>query len=166
MAKPKKRKLEPVETVVPVETNAGIDQDEPISARATPPPASQPAAPPSPGAEERKAAAAAYKDAALAYAVLQRKQGELLAKEKVAQRVHDAKWRRWEAPRRNRKLRKPMAEACRQYESIIDLHQARLFSASGRIIVDEAFADALLAQINMLKLENARLRRVVRRAKK
>ena len=48
MAKPKKRKLEPVETVVPVETNAGIDQDEPISARATPPLASQPAATPSP----------------------------------------------------------------------------------------------------------------------
>ena len=166
MSKPKKRKLEPVETVDLVETNAGIGKDEPYLAHASPPPPSQPAAPPSPGAEKRKAAAEAHKEAALKYAVFQRKLGELLAKEKLAERVHDAKWKRWNAPRRNRKPRKPMAEVCRMYESTIDLHETCLMSARGRMITDEAFADALLAQIDVLKLENSRLRRVVRCAKK
>ena len=115
---------------------------------------------------ERKAAAAAYKEAALRYTVFERKLKAVLAQEKIAERVHDARWRRWNAPRRGRKLARPMFEACRQYESIIDLHEASLLSARGRIFTDEAFADALLAQIDMLKLENARLRRAVRRAKK
>ena len=81
------------------------------------------------------------------------------AKEKMVQRLFEAKMRRADGVNRKRKLKNPFGVACRRYEAIIALDEAQLKRSFAERATMEAQCDYFAAYVGFLQLEIARLRR-------
>ena len=83
----------------------------------------------------------------------------LKAKEKVAERLYEAKMRRADGVNRKRKLKNPFGVVCRRYEAIIEFDQAQLKRERAEVRALEAKSAGYALLIDLLERENARLRR-------
>ena len=81
---------------------------------------------------------------------------------KLAERLFEAKKRRWTAPKNHRgerKLQKPFRVACRIYEAVIELNQAQLRCAWSETAAAKASHALERCLVRMKRLECERLQR-------
>ena len=81
------------------------------------------------------------------------------AKEKVAERLYEAKMRRADGVNRKRQPSNPFGVTCRIYEAIIEFDQAQLKRERAEVRALEAKSAGYALLIDLLERENARLRR-------
>ena len=156
MARPKKKMVEVAETV---ETSLLMEEDTGDTGGGQEAPAassSPPATDASPGKVQREKAVAMFKvlkaraDGAESFLT------DARAKLKLAERLHAAKKKRWEAPKNHRgerKLRKPFRVASRIYEAVIELDEARLQCAWAERAAAEGARMVALSLCRMERME-------------
>ena len=83
-------------------------------------------------------------------------------KERLAERHCNAKYKRAES-KQTRKPKNPYGRCTRMYEALIEELQAKVESLWYAEQAARGNADALACRVGMLKLENARLKRQLRR---
>ena len=157
MRRPRKQKVEVAETTVeagPEGENdtgeTGVQQpgvDDSVAASVKKDPTA------GPGHKRWSAALAAFEESSLK-AVKDRAIVPMFEKEqKLAQRIHDAKMRRLDNGDKRKKRKSQMRAACRTYEAIIELQNARLYCMMARCRAAESERDAARAEMRVIELE-------------
>ena len=162
MARPKKQKLEVAETAA---TSPIIEEDTAgTGARQVSPALSSslPAPDASPGRAQRDKAVDDYIVRKKVREALEETAQDARDKLKLAERLFEAKKRRWTAPKNHRgerKLQKPFRVACRIYEAVIELNQAQLRCAWSETAAAKASHALERCLVRMKRLECERLQR-------
>ena len=131
--------------------------------------AAQPAAPaevaavPSPGRRKRKEASAELDELIIEYEVMQEADSEAAKQLKLAERLYDAKIRRIEKSQAGKRHGSPFGELERIYEAELELLRARLTRSESEGCAHNAEANWLAQQCRVLRLQNAKLQRTVRK---
>ena len=156
MARPKKRKLETVETTVEggtdVKNDTGVtgaqqpELDEAEQGAAAVDPA------PGLGGKRWKAALEAFEKASEKAILARCLAHEHEKKEKLAMKIFDAKWKRLEAGDKLKRRKKTLGAARRSYEAIIALSQAQHVCQWYRCRAAEAERDAARAEMRVMEL--------------
>ena len=125
-----------------------------------------PAVPESPGKQQRLEAEDDYKfaceEASVAAVVLAEQKSKLLC----AERLYQAKMKRWDAAERRKERPSAILQLERLYKSKIQLMEAQMATMAAQLVMEEADGAAFACHINVKTLEINRLRREVRRYKK
>ena len=163
MPKPKKRKLQDVnDDSQPSTMDAGIDADPSKGSAARPSPVVEPPPPPSPGGLVLQEAKRNYDEALLKSRWLDELAKKFKDKERLAERLCNAKFKRAEA-KQKRKPKNPYGRCTRMYEALIEEQQAKLESRWYAEKAARGEAEAFACLVAVLQLENARLKRQLRR---
>jgi hypothetical protein len=128
-------------------------------------PALEPADPPqapSPGRAERKQAEEELEELFIEYDALEELDGDAAKELTCAKRIFEAKQRRIETSQAGKRHGSPFGELERIYKSHLDLSQAKLKREIISSMHGNAEANWLAQQCRVLRLENAKLRRVMR----
>ena len=166
MNRPKKKKVAIVETMSTDQESTGNTENEPatVSSEPQPPKAEPPAlAPTSPGRKERMEAARAHEDARIEYAASVKLKAEAEAQFKLALRLFDAKHRRYTNGFKRKGKPSAIGQLERGYKLQLELKDAQLKLQTVKTIHEAACARETCAYATVLELENARLRRFVRK---
>ena len=133
MPRPKKKKLQDVnDDSQPSTMDAGIDADPSKGSAARPSPVAEPPPPPSPGGLVLQEAKRNYDEALLKSRWLDELAKKFKDKERLAQRLCDAKYKRAES-KQKRKPKNPYGRCTRMYEALIEELQAKVESLSSRL---------------------------------
>ena len=172
MPRPKKKKVvlleeEPEELLMSKDDDTA--KDEVPSASPTDVTKLEPepqAVPESPGKRQRLEAEDDYKfaceEASVAAVVLAEQKSKLLC----AERLYQAKMKRWDAAERRKERPSAILQLERLYKSKIQLMEAQMATMAAQLVMEEADGAAFACHINVKTLEINRLRREVRRYKK
>ena len=124
------------------------------------------AVPESPGKRQRLEAEDDYKfaceEASVAAVVLAEQKSKFLC----AERLYQAKMKRWDAAERRKERPSAILQLERLYKSKIQLMEAQMATMAAQLVMEEADGAAFACHINVKTLEINRLRREVRRYKK
>jgi len=156
---------------VPAREEALVAAEEEASAKeiAAEVVAMQPAAPaevaavPSPGRLKRKEAEAELDELFIEYEVMQEADSEAVKQLKLAERIYGAKMRRLDASQAGKRHGSPFGELERIYKAELELLRARLTRSESEGCAHNAEANWLAQQCCVLRLENAKLTRTVRK---
>ena len=117
----------------------------------------------SPNKQLREEAADDYKfaceEASVAAVVLAEQKSKLLC----AERLYQAKMKRWDAAERRKERPSAILQLEKLYKSKIQLMEARMATMAAQLVMEEADGAAFACHLNVKTLEINRLRREVRR---
>ena len=163
MPKPKKKKpLPAVDDSQPSIMDASIDTDPSKGSAARPSPVVEPPPPPSPGGLVLKEAKRLFDEAIVKARALENLAKKYKAEERKAERLCDAKFKRAES-KQKRKPKNPYGRCVRMYEALNVQLQANLKAVVFDTQAARADARAFTCRVAVLQLENARLKRQLRR---
>ena len=163
MPKPKKKKLQDVnDDSQPSTMDAGIDADPSKGSAARPSPVAEPPPPPSPGGRVLEEAKRNYDEALLKSRWLDELAKRAKDKARLAERLCDAKYKRAES-KQKRKPKNPYGRCTRMYEALIEELQAKVESLLYAKKAARGEVEAFACHAGVLMLENARLKRQLRR---
>ena len=167
MPKPKKAKLQDANdegqpSIVDV---LGIDADPGEGVAARPSPVVEPRPPPSPGSLALIELKRRYDEAVMKARAAENVAKRFKAEERNAERLCDAKFKRAES-KQTRKPKNPYGRCVRMYEALNLQLQANVKAAILDALAARADAHAFTCRVAVLQLENARLKRELRRCKK
>ena len=163
MPRPKKKKALPaMESKMEsgVEENVELDPSEGSAAR--PSPVAEPPPPLSPGGRVLEEAKYNYEEALIKSRWLDEFAKKFKDKERLAERLSDAKFKRAES-KQKRKPKDPYSRCTRLYEALIEEQQAKIKSSWYAEEAARGEARVFLCRVAVLQLENARLKRQLRR---
>ena len=163
MPRPKKEKSLPAaDDSQPSMMDAGIDADPSEGSAARPSPVADPRPPPSPGGRVLEEAKYNYEEALMKSRWLDELAKKAKAKERLAERLSDAKFKRSES-KQKRKPKDPYVRCTRMYEALIEEQQAKLESRWYAEKAARGEVEVFACRVAVLQLENARLKRQLRR---
>ena len=163
MPRPKKKKALPA---VESRMESGVEENVELApsegSAPSPSPVAEPPPPPSPGGRVLEEAKRNYDEALLKSRWLDELAKKFKDKERLAERLCNAKFKRAEA-KQKRKPKNPYGRCTRMYEALIEEQQAKLESRWYAEKAARGEAEAFACRVAVLQLENARLKRQLRR---
>jgi hypothetical protein len=158
MPKAKKKRIEAVEAAYMSELmgeDVGATAEEQERLPPPQPPDPHPPSPPSPGAAQRERANCMVKFFSEKRDVAEAVATKLKSELKMVRRLYNAKQKRWESTKNHRgqrKLKKPITEVCRIYESIIAVNNAEIKSLLADMRLAERENEVSLCLMRVWKL--------------
>ena len=153
-------------TKVPAREDAWEDENETgftgAEEPAPPPPPTDTPAAPSPGRAKRKLAKDECDELSIAYMAWSEMDREAEAELSMSLKLYEAKWRRIEKAQAGKRHGSPYLELERIYKAELELTQPKAKRAEVEADANNAEANWLAQQCRVQRLENAKLRRLLR----